>query len=167
MLSEDSVLLRHLPRLVGGFGTVPALEHTHPEGLPKLLQVNGRVKAWALRHRIWLSCASVTVVSRMISWGGSKGCRGWTGGQELGLETRKSHKAGAGRTRPHEGSPRSLKLLSPGGGMMADSGFSLFPLSLSPFFWKINFTEHNYFQCHQRNSSPVVDSYGVFLSVLL
>lgn len=48
MLSEDSVLLRHLPRLVGGFGTVPALEHTHPEGLPELLQVNGRVKARAL-----------------------------------------------------------------------------------------------------------------------
>lgn len=88
-------------------------------------------------HRILLSCASLTVVSRTISWGGAARAQGWTGGQELGLKTRKSHKAGAGRTRPNEDSPTSLKLLSPGGGMMADASFFLCVSSLSFFFfWK-------------------------------
>ena len=138
------MLLSHLPKLVGGFSTIPALEHTYPEGFPKLLPVNGMVKAWSLTAQEFAKlCKPDGGLSNDILEG-SKGCQGWTGGQELGLKTRKSHKAGAGRTRPNEDSPGSLKLWSPGGGRMADSYFFLCvsSLSLSLFFFK-------FFWCQQ------------------
>ena len=120
------MLLSHLPKLVGGFSTIPALEHTYPEGFPKLWPVNGMVKAWSLTAQEFAKlCKPDGGLSNDILEG-SKGCQGWTGGQELGLKTRKSHKAGAGRTRPNEDSPGSLKLWSPGGGRMADSYFRFY-----------------------------------------